>query len=253
MGAVRDPRSTNNWKWINGKDVTISFWNQAGSGENCSRFDGNKAYLWSDTNCKLNLNFVCQHRPLTCGKPERPANSTILARSVDIGSVIEYRCSSGSLLSGPNIRTCLSSGFFSDFPPKCKYLECGSPASISNGQYSLVNNTRGYMSGVEYSCKEGYVVVGRSNLVCDTDERWNGPPPRCEPILCPAPPPIEHGLLALNSNNTMFGTKTFYSCLPGFDLLGDSSISCNVNGYWEGQVPVCKREFNFNENLVTKK
>lgn len=122
MGAVRDPRSPKNWKWINGKDVTISFWNQAGTGmENCSRFDGSKGGLWSDTNCKLNLNFVCQHRPLSCGKPERPANSTILARSVDIGSVIEYRCSSGNLLIGPNVRTCLANGFFSpDFSPKCK-------------------------------------------------------------------------------------------------------------------------------------
>jgi len=240
LGAVRDPRSPNNWKWINGKDVTISFWNQAGTGENCSRFDGSKAYLWSDTNCRQALNFVCQHRPLTCGKPERPANSTILARSVDIGSVIEYRCGPGNLLSGPHVRTCMTSGFFSEFPPKCKYLECGSPASISNGQYRLVNATRSYMSGVEYSCKEGYVLVGRAYLACDTDERWNGPPPRCEPILCPPPPPLEHGLLALSNNSTMFGTKTFYSCLPGFDLVGDSYITCNSLGYWEGQVPVCR-------------
>lgn len=120
LGAVRDARSPNNWKWINGKDVTISFWNQAGTGENCSRFDGSKGWLWSDTGCKHNLNFVCQHRPLSCGKPERPANSTILARSVDIGSVIEYRCGPGNLLTGPNVRTCLTNGFFSEFPPKCK-------------------------------------------------------------------------------------------------------------------------------------
>ena len=120
LGALRDPKNPSNWKWINGKDVTISFWNLPGNRDNCSRFDGTKGWLWSDTNCNLNLNFVCQHRPLSCGKPERPPNSTILARNVDIGSVIEYRCSDGSLLIGPNIRTCLPNGFFSEFPPKCK-------------------------------------------------------------------------------------------------------------------------------------
>lgn len=53
---------------------------------------------------------------------------------------------------------------------------------MSNGEYKLVNGSRAYLSGVEYSCREGYVVVGRSYLSCDVDERWNGPPPRCEPI-----------------------------------------------------------------------
>jgi hypothetical protein len=38
------------------------------------------------------------------------------------------------------------------------------------------------MSRVIYSCDEGYELVGRAQLTCDIDERWNGPPPRCEGI-----------------------------------------------------------------------
>ena len=124
LGAVRDPQNPQNWKWINGKDVTISFWNLPGTKENCSRFDGSKGWLWSDTNCNLNLNFMCQHKPLICGKPERPSNSTILAKTLDIGSLIEYRCADGNLLVGPNIRTCLPNGFYSEFSPKCKCKYC---------------------------------------------------------------------------------------------------------------------------------
>lgn len=120
LGAVRDTKNPVNWKWINGKDVTISFWNLPGTRENCSRFDGTKGWLWSDTSCNSKLNFMCQHRPLSCGKPERPTNSSILAQSVDIGSVIEYKCNDGNMLVGPNIRTCLPNGFFSEFAPKCK-------------------------------------------------------------------------------------------------------------------------------------
>ncbi|KAJ8890830.1 hypothetical protein PR048_010339 [Dryococelus australis] len=62
MGAVRDPQDRNNWKWINGEDVSVSFWNLPGGNENCARFDGSKGWLWSDTNCNTNLNFICQHR-----------------------------------------------------------------------------------------------------------------------------------------------------------------------------------------------
>lgn len=38
------------------------------------------------------------------------------------------------------------------------------------------------MSRVIYSCDVGYELIGRAQLMCDIDERWNGPPPRCEGI-----------------------------------------------------------------------
>ena len=62
MGAVRDQSDPKNWKWIDGKPVSVSFWNLPGGNDNCARFDGTKGWLWSDTNCGLNLNFICQHR-----------------------------------------------------------------------------------------------------------------------------------------------------------------------------------------------
>ncbi|KAI1302311.1 Sushi, von Willebrand factor type A, EGF and pentraxin domain-containing protein 1 [Halotydeus destructor] len=240
LGAVRDQRKAGNWKWISGQDVAISFWSLPGANENCSRFDGTKGWLWSETSCKVNLNYICQHRPLGCGKPERPANSTILARSVDIGSVIEYRCGPGNMLVGPNIRTCLPNGFFSDYSPKCKYTDCGQPASILNGRYNLVNGSTAFTANVEYSCNDGYVVVGRSYLACDIDERWNGPPPRCEPILCPNPPAIEHGLYALTTNTTIFGSRVYYNCMPDYELVGEPTIGCTIAGFWDGHPPLCR-------------
>ncbi|XP_040066636.1 uncharacterized protein LOC115308197 [Ixodes scapularis] len=243
MGATRDPRDPASWKWLNGREVTISFWNAPGGSRenNCSRFDGTRGWLWSDTNCEHALNFVCQHRPTTCGKPERPANSTIVARNFEVGSVIEYRCAPGHLLVGPNIRTCLANGFYSEFAPKCRYLECGPPAPIPNGSLMLTNGTRHYLSSVEYGCREGYVLVGRSVLVCDVDQRWNGPPPRCEPVMCRAPTPIAHGLVRLSAASTVFGTVAEYDCEPGFLLSGPGHISCGPSGFWQGDIPVCLR------------
>lgn len=71
MGAIRDAHDRNNWKWLNGDDVTVSFWSVSSSGSegttavnggDCARFDGAKGWLWSDTNCNAPLNYICQHR-----------------------------------------------------------------------------------------------------------------------------------------------------------------------------------------------
>nr|XP_037272904.1 uncharacterized protein LOC119164801 [Rhipicephalus microplus] len=244
MGATRDPRDPTNWRWINGREVTISFWNSPTSSapeNNCSRFDGNRGWLWSDTNCDHPLNFICQHRPTTCGKPSRPPNSTLIARDFNVGSVVEYRCSPGHLLVGPNIRTCLANGFYSEFAPKCRYLECGPPAPIPNGSLDLINGTRHYLSAVEYRCREGFVLIGRSLLVCDVDQRWNGPPPRCEPVMCRPPPAVAHGLVRLSAASTIFGTVAEYDCEPGYQLSGNPHLLCGPTGFWQGEVPVCLR------------
>lgn len=64
-------------------------------------------------------------------------------------------------------------------------LECGVPADIQNGRLVYLNETliaRRFKSVIEYQCDIGYVAVGRTDLMCDVDERWNGPPPRCDPV-----------------------------------------------------------------------
>ncbi|XP_037077806.1 sushi, von Willebrand factor type A, EGF and pentraxin domain-containing protein 1-like [Pollicipes pollicipes] len=241
MGAVRDPQNPGNWKWINGQDLGVSFWSLPGGQENCARFDGTKDWLWSDTNCNLRLNFICQHQPLTCGKPEQPPNSTLIAPDFNVGSRIAYRCEEGHLLSGPEERECLSTGFYSAYPPTCKNLQCGMPASIKHGRYSLVNDTRGYMSMVVYECDEDFVMVGRNELICDVDERWGGPPPRCEPVFCKEPPAILNGGFRVSTNSTIVGTLVEYYCLDDrFTLTGPRTLRCMRDGTYNQEPPVCR-------------
>jgi hypothetical protein len=57
-------------------------------------------------------------------------------------------------------------------------LECGMPADIVDGKLVFVNGTREFKSIIRYVCDPGYVLVGRNELMCDVDQRWNGPPPR---------------------------------------------------------------------------
>ncbi|XP_075229303.1 uncharacterized protein LOC142328966 isoform X2 [Lycorma delicatula] len=183
MGAIRDPQDRNNWKWLGGEDVTVSFWNLPGGNEDCARYDGSRGWLWSDTNCNVQINYICQHQPKACGRPEQPPNSTMVAKNFNVGSVIEYACDEGHLLVGPNQRMCLPTGFYNEFPPVCKKVQCGFPADIPNGDYVLLNDTVDYLSQVLYTCDEGYKIQGRARLICDLDERWDGPPPRCQEVV----------------------------------------------------------------------
>ncbi|XP_040572693.1 CUB and sushi domain-containing protein 3 isoform X2 [Lepeophtheirus salmonis] len=256
-GAVRDREDSNNWKWINGKQVSVSFWNLPGGVENCARFDGTKGWLWSDTNCALRLNYICQHSPTTCGKPEQPPDSSLSSSGYNIGDIINYSCDVGNLLVGPSSRKCLSTGFYSEFPPICRFIQCGAPAEIPNSLITLQNRSFVFDSKIKYECKRGYILAGRSILTCDVDGRWDGPPPHCEPVYCQEPPPTRQGGVTLSTNSTRFGTVATYYCVnPRLQLNGGKSLYCREDGSWEGTVPRCimapivtRKEDNFLERL----
>lgn len=124
-----------------------------------------------------------------------------------------------------------------------KGITCGYPAGINNGGYHLVNGSVNYLSQVVYSCEEGYDMVGRARLVCDIDERWNGPPPRCEPILCHSPPEIPNGRFTTTNNITIAGTVIEYSCNSRkYKLIGPKKIICLPIGQYDKPPPICQEE-----------
>ncbi|XP_076670028.1 uncharacterized protein LOC143369675 [Andrena cerasifolii] len=267
MGAVRDQKDRSVWRWTgSGEEVSVSFWSlPQGTEEDCARYDGSRGWLWSDTPCTARLNFICQHQPRACGRPEQPPNSTMSVATTsdrnsgsayDVGATVDYTCNAGSLLIGPSTRTCLDTGFYNEFPPVCKSIECGYPASIKHGGYTLINNTVSYLSQVLYSCEEGYEMTGRARLTCDIDERWNGPPPRCEPILCDPPTPVPHSYIQIDeidetetmpakasvNRSLLVGSIVTYTCEKAYRLTGHRQILCLPTGLYDHVAPTCTEE-----------
>ncbi|XP_011631815.1 uncharacterized protein LOC105423669 [Pogonomyrmex barbatus] len=267
MGAVRDQKDRTLWRWTgSGEEVSVSFWSlPQGTEEDCARYDGSRGWLWSDTPCTARLNFICQHQPQACGRPEQPPNSTMTVTTAstktpgnvyEVGATVEYSCNVGSLLIGPATRTCLDTGFYNEFPPVCKSIECGYPASIKHGGYTLINNTVSYLSQVLYSCDDGYEMTGRARLTCDIDERWNGPPPRCEPILCDPPAAVAHSYVEIDeidkgesvparnnfNRSLLVGSIVIYTCEKGYRLVGSRQIMCLNTGLYDRVAPTCIEE-----------
>ena len=84
-------------------------------------------------------------------------------------------------------------------------------------------------------------MVGRSELMCDIDEKWNGPPPRCEPVYCEEPPQIRHGGFSLSTNSTRFGTVASYYCTSSrHKLVGNPKLLCRPDGSWDAEAPTCR-------------
>lgn len=76
--------------------------------------------------------------PMTCGKPEQPPNSTMVAANYNVDSEVEYRCDPGHVLIGPAQRTCLESGFFDEFPPTCRCEFCCSCVCVLFGRMNFL-------------------------------------------------------------------------------------------------------------------
>ena len=115
------------------------------------------------------------------------------------------------------------------------------PADIVNGRLEFINGTRQFKSIIKYHCNPGYVLVGRNELMCDVDQRWNGPPPRCEPIYCDEPQQIRYGGFSLSTNSTRFGTVVTYYCTsPRHELVGPKKITCLKDGSYNTGPPVCR-------------
>ena len=98
---------------------------------------------------------------------------------------------------------------------------------------------------------------GRARLTCDIDERWNGPPPRCEPIRCDAPATVSHAQIQIdeidiegiggktnlannNVNRSLFvGSIVTYTCDKGYKLNGNRQLLCLPSGSYDRAAPTC--------------
>ena len=48
-----------------------------------------------------------------------------------------------------------------------------------------------------------------------------------------------NGQVALTAGTT-FGENATYSCDTGYNLVGDSTLSCQATGEWSGSAPTCQ-------------
>ena len=72
-----------------------------------------------------------------------------------------------------------------------------------------------------------------------------------EKVLCKEPRQIKNGRQNTINETYSAGQVVFYQCLPGFEIEGETSLTCTGNGTWSNDPPQCKREY-FTVNCLAR-
>eukprot|EP00428_Durinskia_dybowskii_P057310 CAMPEP_0170323550 /NCGR_PEP_ID=MMETSP0116_2-20130129/62586_1 /TAXON_ID=400756 /ORGANISM="Durinskia baltica, Strain CSIRO CS-38" /LENGTH=688 /DNA_ID=CAMNT_0010576475 /DNA_START=414 /DNA_END=2476 /DNA_ORIENTATION=+ len=204
-----------------------------------ARPDGRKTF---DINCQFTGEFEEPEscRPIMCGQAPGVANAALRAtwapgRSAAFQDAVPYECAKGFTLNGyadgdiDFTVGCQDDGTFQKLP-QCRPVRVGNPPFVNNSVY--LDRMYFYGESVTYTCNMGYTLDGtvdgldQATLFAGADGRWAGETPRCLPVVCGAPPSVEHASI----NGTAPGTLNFdsapvqYVCDPGYSTTSEDDI-----------------------------
>ncbi|NXL99127.1 ZP3R protein, partial [Tyrannus savana] len=134
---------------------------------------------------------LCLPAGIVCAPPPAIPHGTHSGHSRDTfsyGDVVTYTCDSGHSLAGDPSILCTSSdgehGVWSRPVPRCQEVKCPPPPSIPNGKHSgQPSDTHLPGSAVQYSCSEGFSLLGNASILCTASGTWSRPRPRCEGVF----------------------------------------------------------------------
>ena len=117
-----------------------------------------------------------------------------------------------------------------------------------------------------YSCEEGYDLIGPTARICQPNGNWSDNAPVCEskqliigrtatsvtfdlvmlwyifPVVdCMNLTDPSNGRVSLTT--TIYGSVAAYTCEEGYMLMGSAMRQCMANGNWSQQEPVCRSKF----------
>lgn len=174
--------------------------------------------------------------PTKCPEPPLAENQLVLREVTYQVGVVEFSCKEGYVLHGSSVLKCLPSQQWNDSFPFCKVVQCPAPPYIPFGD--PLTSSLHFGSTVKYICVDGFLLKGESSIRCQANGLWSLPLPECIPVECPQPEEIQNGIVDVQG--LTFLSTALYTCKPGFELVGNTTILCGEDGQWLGGRPACK-------------
>ncbi|XP_070396782.1 sushi, von Willebrand factor type A, EGF and pentraxin domain-containing protein 1-like isoform X2 [Dermacentor albipictus] len=181
-------------------------------------------------------------RPVSCGHPGDVRWGRLLDAVFLFPRHVRYQCNKGYRMVGEANLYCQSDGTWNRAKPECHIVDCGPLYGIANGTVRLFGTQ--YGSKAEFTCNEGFKMVGTNTRTCDADGQWSDEYPRCEEIWCPPPePPEGNGTTSLGPNpgTQRSGIRLQYFCPEKTFLQGSDINVCRETGSWLFDRPTCTR------------
>ncbi|XP_071360931.1 beta-2-glycoprotein 1-like [Trachinotus anak] len=179
-----------------------------------------------------------------CFRPQLAANIEMdgIQRYFNPGAELVLSCKQGySPVSGPRTIVCGASGQWTKTKLICIPKHCPYPDAPVNGELYYEDTV--YKSTINYTCNEGYVLIGASSAVCQANATWSAPMPECKALTCGLAPIPKFGLIIydklISGNTTDYGVTGTYKCLPPYVVFGNARAECTVSGTWT-KMPECR-------------
>uniref|UniRef100_A0A8C4ECW7 Sushi, von Willebrand factor type A, EGF and pentraxin domain containing 1 n=1 Tax=Dicentrarchus labrax TaxID=13489 RepID=A0A8C4ECW7_DICLA len=175
---------------------------------------------------------------LTCDPPPNIVHGRYRGSDFQVGRKVQYVCDEGYELVGDATWTCLKYGRWDKTrTPRCSPVQCPEPPLEEN--HLVLKGLDSESGTVELSCEDGYVLEGAQILRCTASQEWNDTFPVCKQVFCGALPEVSFGGPSSSSPPFPFGSMVSYTCMDGFTLRKEGSVSCLASGQWSNPYPEC--------------
>ncbi|XP_060565890.1 sushi, von Willebrand factor type A, EGF and pentraxin domain-containing protein 1-like [Ruditapes philippinarum] len=174
-----------------------------------------KSGKWGKSSCEIK----------DCGPVENVRKGKVILDNnteSTVGAKATLECFPGYKPNQKKI-VCLNTGKWEE--SRCKIKDCGTPASVINGNLNFTSTKFGATASV--ICDEGS-VSNQKTISCLDTGNWETP--TCTIIDCGSPENVTNG--ALNFTTTTFGSTAAVVCDNGY-AANKTNISCLETGSWE--------------------
>nr|CAG4648642.1 EOG090X05QS [Polyphemus pediculus] len=185
-----------------------------------------------------------QCKRVWCPEPQPPVQGFVMGTGRQFGDKVRYACSAGYRLIGTDEATCQATGTWSTSMPLCQALTCDAPPFVA---HSVVPHAASWPTGAQLllRCQDGYSHVGDLSVKCLANQQWSPIQGHCQKIHCPRPA-IKGASSVVPIGNTANvkgqyhnGDRVVVFCQPGRRNRGSATLTCQSDGQWSGQLPVC--------------
>eukprot|EP00116_Pleurobrachia_bachei_P004283 sb/3464545/ len=97
------------------------------------------------------------------------------------------------------------------------------------------------------SCREGFTLHGPRNVTCQDTLSWTEPIPKCDVTRCPGFSVPNSDSYHGDQESVGVGQNVSLDCDVGYELVGDSNLTCLDDGTWDSEIPKCEPEESYDE------
>lgn len=176
-----------------------------------------------------------------CDAPDLPSNGSAIyigndrsfkEQSFSVGVTVQYACDYGHVVKGSwSSRLCQANGEWSGEAPVCKFVDCGPPPSIENGNYQLKHPPTGSV---------GTALPFEATRRSDNNNPSSSPSGAGGGGGGAAASSSAAAAAGATGSFTYYGTIAHYNCDNNFKLTGQSQRECLESGQWRTPLPTCE-------------